>query len=62
MLFPGLKAELDTLSRTASTFLETGRLQVFRTTDADELKAIKRGGWPLDRVKAEAERLFGTIE
>lgn len=43
-------------------FIETGELRVFRTTDADELKVIKRGGWTLDQVKAEAERLFHVVE
>jgi hypothetical protein len=43
-------------------FLDTGNLQVYRTTDADELKVIKRGGWSLERVKAEAETLFTAIE
>ncbi len=43
-------------------FLETGRLQVYRTADAQELKQIKRGGWTLDQVKAQAETLFARIE
>src|SRR5437764_11928992 len=33
-----------------------------RTSDADELKRIKRGGWTLDQVKEQAEQLFGRIE
>jgi hypothetical protein len=45
-----------------SEFLRTGTLQVYRTSDADELKVIKRGGWTLDQVKAEAEALFSGIE
>jgi hypothetical protein len=45
-----------------SEFISTGSLQVYRTTDADELKMIKRGGWTLDQVKAEAERLFAGGE
>ena len=55
-------AHLIRLLRMGNEFLGTGRLQVFRTADADELKAIKRGGWPLDRVKAEADRLFAEVE
>jgi predicted nucleotidyltransferase len=55
-------AHLIRLLRMGAEFIETGELQVFRTTDADELKIIKRGGWTLDQVKAEAERLFGVIE
>lgn len=55
-------AHLIRLLRMGSEFLASGTLNVFRTTDADELKVIKRGGWSLERVKAEAERLFGGIE
>ena len=46
------------LLRMGCEFLETGRLQVWRTADADELRAIKSGRWELERVKAEAESLF----
>lgn len=55
-------AHLIRLLRMGAEFIETGRLQVYRTTDADELKVIKRGGWSLDEVKAEAERLFAVVE
>jgi hypothetical protein len=55
-------AHMVRLLRLGLEFLETGRLQVFRTTDADELKAIKRGGWTLEQVKAEAARLFERME
>ncbi len=55
-------AHLIRLLRMGAEFLATGRLNVFRTHDADELKVIKRGGWTLEQVKAEAERLFGGIE
>ena len=55
-------AHLIRLLRMGSEFLRTGELQVFRTRDADELKRMKRGGWTLEQVKAEAERLFGEIE
>ena len=41
---------------------ETGTLNVYRTTDADELKVIKRGSWTLEQVKIQAERLFSGIE
>ena len=43
-------------------FLETGQLQVFRTSDADELKRIKQGEWTLEQVKEQAEQLFGRIK
>ena len=55
-------AHLIRLLRMGSEFISTGSLQVYRTTDADELKIIKRGGWTLDQVKAEAERLFAGVE
>jgi hypothetical protein len=55
-------AHLIRLLRMGIEFLETGQLQVFRTSDAEELKRIKRGGWTLDQVKAQAEALFGRID
>jgi hypothetical protein len=55
-------AHLIRLLRMGAEFIQTGTLQVFRTTDADELKVIKRGGWTLDQVKAEAQRLFDDVE
>ena len=55
-------AHLIRLLRMGIEFLETGRLQVYRTADAEELKQIKRGGWTLDQVKAQAETLFARIE
>jgi len=55
-------SHLIRLLRMGSEFLETGDLQVYRTADAEELKVIKRGGWTLDRVKSEAERLFAAVE
>jgi predicted nucleotidyltransferase len=55
-------AHLIRLLRMGAEFLDTGNLQAYRTTDADELKVIKRGGWSLERVKAEAETLFTAIE
>ncbi|HSB68030.1 MAG TPA: nucleotidyltransferase domain-containing protein [Candidatus Methylomirabilis sp.] len=55
-------AHLIRVLRMGAEFLHTGSLQVYRTADADELKVIKRGGWSLEQVKAEAERLFAGIE
>ncbi len=55
-------AHLIRLLRMGAEFLATGRLQVYRTADAEELKKIKRGGWTLEQVKAEAERLFGVVK
>lgn len=42
-------------------FLGDGRLQVLRK-DARYLLEIKRGEWSLEKVKAEAERLFAVAE
>lgn len=55
-------AHLIRLLRMGAEFLATGRLQVYRTEDAEELKAIKRGDWGLDDVKREAARLFAAFE
>jgi hypothetical protein len=55
-------AHLIRLLRMVCRLPSHGRLQVFRTSDAEELKAIKQGAWSLDQVKAEAERLFAGIE
>jgi uncharacterized protein len=55
-------AHLIRLLRMGIEFLDTGTLQVFRSDDAEELMRIKRGGWSLDQVKAEAERLFARVE
>lgn len=50
-------AHLIRLLRMAIEFLTEGILHVERA-DAPELLEIKRGGWSLEKVKAEAERLF----
>src|SRR5687767_377184 len=50
-------AHLIRLLRMSIEFLTEGTLHVERA-DAPELLDIKRGTWPLDKVKAEAERLF----
>jgi predicted nucleotidyltransferase len=56
-------AHLIRLLRMASEFLQTGEMRVDRTEiDAGELKAIKRGEWPRDRVVREAEALFARLE
>ncbi|MGH3087237.1 MAG: DNA polymerase beta superfamily protein [Rubrobacteraceae bacterium] len=54
-------AHLIRLLRMSIEFLETGELQVHRP-DADELIAIKRGEWSLERTRREAERLFVKAE
>lgn len=55
-------AHLIRLLRMGAEFLRTGGLQVYRTDDAEELKAIKRGEWTLEQVKAEAETRFADVE
>jgi hypothetical protein len=48
------------LLRMCKEFLETGALEVYRA-DAAELLEIKRGKWPLERVKQQAAELFQQI-
>lgn len=50
-------AHLIRLLRMGIEFLTEGILHVERA-DGAELLDIKRGAWPLDKVKSEAERLF----
>ena len=45
------------LLRMGVEFLTEGTMYVERV-DGPELLDIKRGAWPLEKVKAEAERLF----
>jgi hypothetical protein len=54
-------SHLIRLLRQGIEFLRDGELHVLRP-DAGELVAIKRGEWPLEKVKAEAERLFRRAE
>lgn len=46
------------LLRMGAEFLETGQLTVYRDTDADEIRSIKRGEWTLEQVNAAAEQGF----
>lgn len=50
-------AHLVRILRMGVEFLRDGVLNVYRA-DADELVAIKRGEWTLERVKREADLLF----
>jgi uncharacterized protein len=50
------------LLRMGVEFLESGNLKVFRDEDADEIRAIKRGEWPLERVREEADRGFARAK
>lgn len=54
-------AHLIRLLRQAAEFLSSGELTVQRP-DAPELLQVKHGAWPLEKVKAEAERLFRRAE
>jgi hypothetical protein len=54
-------AHLIRLLRMGIEFLTEGRLYVKRH-DAPQLLQIKRGEWPLEKVQAEAERLFASAE
>lgn len=54
-------SHLIRLLRMGTEFLRTGELVVFRP-DASELLAIKHGEWSLEKVKAEAEWLFGEAK
>ena len=54
-------AHLIRLLRMGIEFLRDGELQVERH-DAAELLAIKHGEWGMERVKAEADRLFVLAE
>lgn len=49
------------LLRMGAEFLRDGELRVW-CDDAEELLEIKRGEWPLERIDAEAERLFKVAE
>jgi predicted nucleotidyltransferase len=58
---PKNAAHMIRLLRGGVEFLATGEMLVERP-DAAELVAIKQGGWKLERVNMEAERLFSKIE
>lgn len=55
-------AHLIRLMRMCVDYLRTGRLEVYRTHDAEILKAIKQGAWTLKQVKEEARTLFAAAE
>ncbi len=54
-------SHLIRLLRMGIEFLREGRLNVFRH-DARQLVEIKTGGWPLEKVKEEANYLFKRAE
>lgn len=51
-------AHLVRLLKMCVGFLKTGEMEVYRTTDADQIRSIKRGEWPLEHVKVYAQSLF----
>jgi len=50
------------LLRQGITFLREGKIEVHRRGDAEELLLIKTGAWPLEKVKAESDKLFEETE
>jgi hypothetical protein len=59
---PKAGAHAVRLLRMGEVFLRTGELRVYRTDDAEELRAIKRGEWTLEAVEREAERGFAALD
>lgn len=55
-------AHLIRLMRMACEAFETGRLNVRRTEDAQELIDIKQGKWSKERVVEEADNLFARAD
>ncbi len=55
-------AHLIRLLRMGIEFLTEGELYVERKNDASQLLEIKQGGWSLEQVKKEADKLFGLCE
>lgn len=54
-------AHLVRLLRMGIEFLKDGQLNVTRE-DASQLLEIKKGEWPLEKIVAEADRLFAVAE
>lgn len=51
-------AHLIRLLKMCVEFLATGKLKVFRDEDAEQLREVKRGEWPIERVENLADDLF----
>lgn len=58
---PKMAAHLIRLLRMGGEFLRTGELKVFRDDDVDELLAIKRGEFELNRIRQMSDKLFADI-
>jgi len=54
-------AHLIRLLRMGCEFLNTGKMEVFRS-DAEELLEIKTGEWSIEKVKSHAEYLFAAAK
>lgn len=50
------------LLRMCREFVVDGQLRVFRTRDADHIRAIRCGNFSIGQVREEAEQLFSEIE
>ena len=59
---PKNASHLIRLLKMSIELLKTGEMEVARTTDAEMLRAIKRGEWALEDIKALAEQLFEQAE
>jgi hypothetical protein len=55
-------AHLIRLLRMGTEYLRDGILNVYRTDDAEELRAIKRGEWTLEQVQSHAADLFALAD
>jgi predicted nucleotidyltransferase len=53
-------AHLIRLLRMGIEFIETGKVNVYRENDREELMSIKRGEWGLAKVQMAADDLFAT--
>lgn len=58
---PKALAHAIRILRMGKEYIETGTMQVYRTDDAAELRQIRAGLWPVERVRAEYERLLETF-
>jgi hypothetical protein len=55
-------AHLIRLLRMGTEYLRDGVLNVYRTDDAEEIRAIKRGEWTLEQVQSHAGDLFALAD
>lgn len=55
-------AHLIRLMRMCLEFLDDGKLRVYRTTDAQEIRDIKAGRWTLELAQSHAQQLFDAAK